>query len=172
MDTVQELFELLRETKAPVRIRRPAPSILYDGNYQICLLLIAIKTFTETDKGHRVLAPWLTLAQFVAARPRLLPRLHTWLKESQRKHLELGAWQELPRGYLTDTLQSQVRDFLSARQIISQVGDYVHRGIQWSKAESIISEVERFELFTHERATLLELSQHKVTKVMFGAGVD
>jgi hypothetical protein len=139
---------------------------MFDATYQVCLTLKAI---SRLQYKSRVLAPWLTLAQFVAARPSLLESLKSWLKKSNRQSLELSSWGDLPRGYLTDATHGRIRSLLSARSIITERGDYVYQGPEWVIAASMLSEIETQKLFETEEAVLEQLSAYKVSKAMIGA---
>jgi hypothetical protein len=168
-DPIGELIVALRQADAKVRLRRQAPSTLYDASYQVILNLLATQILTATDAEHRVLLPWLTLCQFVAARPRLLPQLETWLKTAHHNQLEFDSWSALPRGYLTDVTQSRVRDFLAARGYLRHLGSYIYRGTEWTKAAAFLAPIENQELFDTERQTLNTLKGYRVVKAMLGA---
>src|SRR5208283_1887223 len=115
-DPVRELKALLAQIKAtPVAAKREvAASILYDSDYHFALVACAFAMHAKPDsKGRKqILAPWLKLLQFVAARPRLLADVRDWA--GGRLSPDLETWSKMPRGFILDRTHDGIIDFLVA----------------------------------------------------------
>src|SRR4051794_16492522 len=98
-DFIDELVQLLSSAKARTRINhaRLTRSTLYDSQYHTAIIACAMRAHGDGPQ-HRILAPWLKLLQFVAARPTLVEKLIEYVRGRRGGGLEL--WQQMPRGYL------------------------------------------------------------------------
>lgn len=172
IDLVGELAALLVQVGAkPVLMReRMAPSTLYDGDYHWAMIACAFVTHAKrsADGRRRILAPWLKLLQFVAARPRLAPDLRTWAET--RRGPSLDTWRMMPRGYIGDRTHDAAIDFLVAAGMLEREKDEVLDGPRVAVLELFASRVEAAGLFAAERQVMVELQDVRANRTMLGGG--
>lgn len=167
-DFVDQLVQLLSSAKAKATINpaRLARSTLYDPEYHTAVIACAMQAHGDGPQ-HRVLAPWLKLLQFLAARPALVDKFIEYAGERRGGNLEL--WQQMPRGYLGDETHEGVIDLLVANGILRKSGDSIEASSRYSVLEQLAAHIEKENLFARERAIVERLRSVKVTKVLLGA---
>lgn len=166
-DPVAALGEALVQTKATPRLNRAriVRSTLHDANYHVAMIACATKIHAEGEP-RRVLAAWLKLLQFVAARPSLVENLLEYSRS--RKSGDLQKWALMPRGYMGDQTHDAVVDFLVAAAIVRRDGDFIEAGPRYSVLEELATQIEAGKMFASERELLGRLREVKPTKVMLG----
>src|SRR5262249_54554305 len=126
-DAVGQLEALLAQVgaKAILVRERIAPSTLYDSDYHVVMVACAFVMHAKrTGNGkRRILAPWLKLLQFVAARPRLAPDVLAWART--RRDPTLDTWRMMPRGYIGDRTHDAMLEFLVATSVLDRELDEV-----------------------------------------------
>lgn len=167
-DFVDELAELLSSARAKATISRArlARSTLYDPQYHIAVIACAMRIHSERPH-HRILASWLKLLQFIAARPTLVDQFIGYAGARRAGDLEL--WQQMPRGYLGDETHEGVMNLLVASGMLRKVGDAIEASSRYSMLAQLVDRIELDGLFSGERAILQRLRSVKVTKVLLGA---
>jgi hypothetical protein len=166
-DPVAALSVALAQANATPRINRKriVPSTLHDANYHLTIIACAMRIHAK-ESTKRVLAPWLKLLQFVAARPSLVGDLVEYSKS--RRQGDLHQWSLMPRGYLGDQTHDGVVDFLVAAEVLRRDGDCVEAGPRYSVLEAIALQVEDGQMFVAERNILNRLLAVKPNRVMLG----
>jgi hypothetical protein len=166
-DFVEELVQLLASANAQAKITpaRLARSTLYDPQYHIAVIACAMREHGE-GSSHRILAPWLKVLQFVAARPTLVDPFIDYV-ESRKANFEL--WKQMPRGYLGDETHDAVVDLLVASGILRKSGDAVEGSLRYSTLGDLAMRIDADNLFAAERSVLKRLRSVKATKVLLGA---
>lgn len=167
-DPIVEFGRLLAEAGARPRINRKrlAPSTLHDATYHIAIIACAFATHGEqmTDGTIRILASWLKMLQFVAARPQLVSDLHDYVKS--RNGTNLLAWTKMPRGYLGDRAHDATICFLVATALLTRNGKYIQSGKRFAELGRIAAHIDKEGLFWGERRVLKETRTIKVTSAM------
>lgn len=168
-DPILELSALLADLGAtPVLVHsRLAPSTLYDVDYHIAMIACA---FVEhaSSKGHdrrRILAPWLKLLQFVAARPQLATDFRQWAG-CRRDNLE--AWSKMPRGYLGDRMHDASVEFLTARAVFVRDGDMLVESERCVELDAMAAGIRDLDMFRAERETMASLKSVRSTRAALG----
>lgn len=167
-DFVDELVQLLWSAKAKATINpaRLARSTLYDPQYHIAVIACAMRAHGQGP--HRsILAPWLKLLQFIAARPMLVDQFIKYAGARRGDTLELR--QQMPRGYLGDETHEAVIELLVASGILQKSGDAIEASTRYSVLDQLADRIEADGLFAGEREILARLRSVKVTKVLLGA---
>ncbi|HXK18598.1 MAG TPA: hypothetical protein VNG33_12385 [Polyangiaceae bacterium] len=166
-DFVRELGELLVDlgVRPTVTSRRMAPSTLHDMSYHVAMVACAIREHGHGDPV-RILAPWLKLLQFVAARPALVSKLKTYA--AARRGYDQANWSLMPRGYLGDETHDGVVDLLVASSILSRDGDQLVSGERFDYLAKLSSKIVQLGLFARERAILAELRELRPSRPMLG----
>jgi hypothetical protein len=167
-DFVDELVQLLSSANAQAKINpaRLARSTLYDPEYHTAVIACAMRAHGEGPQ-HRVLAPWLKLLQFVAARPALVDKFIEYA--GARRGGNYGIWSQMPRGYLGDETHEAVIDLLVASGVLRKTGDGIEASSRYSVLEQLAARIETENLFARERGILDRLRSVRVTKVLLGA---
>jgi hypothetical protein len=167
-DAIRQLAVLLAEvgarpTFAPERI---APSTLYDTDYHFAVVACAFSIFAKADRDgrRRMLAPWLKLLQFVAARPRLASDLRAWA--STRLNADLDTWRRMPRGYVGDRTHDAIIEFLVASGVLERDKDLLRGGPRVGELDRVYEQVKAADLFANERQVLEELLDVRANKTM------
>jgi len=167
-DFVDELVQLLVSANARAKISpaRLARSTLYDPDYHTAMIACAMRVHGVGPK-QSILAPWLKLLQFLAARPALVERFIGYAAGRQKGTLE--PWERLPHGYLGDDTHETVIDLLVASGVLKRSGDAIEGGTRFSLLEKVGAYIETERIFSAERAILERLRPMRVTKVLLGA---
>lgn len=167
-DPVAALGVALTQSNATAKLNRKriVRSTLHDANYHAAVIACAMRVHAEGNQ-RRVLAAWLKLLQFVAARPSLLENLLEYARS--RRTGELQKWALMPRGYMGDQTHDGVVDFLVAASILRRDGDYLEAGVRYAILEQFAADIEASEMFAGEREILNRLREIKPNKVMLGA---
>jgi len=167
-DFVDELAQILASAGALAKITpsRLARSTLYDLHYHVAIVACAMRQHGE-GVNKQILAPWLKLLQFVAARPTLVDPLVRYAAVKRRSTREF--WEQLPRGYLGDTTHEGVVDLLVASDVLQNADGTVQAGSRYTLLDVLASHIETDGLFRAEREILAQLRQVKITKVLLGA---
>jgi hypothetical protein len=169
-DPVKELAALLARIDArPVLVReRMAASTLYDADYHLAVVACAFTTHAKPDASGRnqILASWLKLLQFVAARPRLVPDLQVWAQT--RRKADLETWRKMPRGYVGDLMHDGIIEFLIAAGVLERDKDRLVGGTRVEMLEHLYEQLEAANLFATERRVLDELLTIRPYKTMLG----
>jgi hypothetical protein len=167
-DAIRQLTVLLAEvgarpTFAPERI---APSTLYDTDYHLAVVACAFFLCAKVDVDGRrqILAPWLKLLQFVAARPRLVSDLRVWV--STRRNPDLDTWRRMPRGYVGDRTHDAIIEFLVASGILEREKDQLMDGPRVAALDRLYEQLRAANLFAAERQVLAELLDIRANKTM------
>jgi hypothetical protein len=167
-DPVRELAALLARVDArPVGGRQGIPaSTLYDTDYHLAIVACAFAIHAKPDAGGRkqMLAFWLKLLQFVAARPRLLPDLLTWART--RRNADLESWMKMPRGFVGDRIHDRVIDFLVAARVLARDKDNVVGGARVELLERLYERVKSANLFAAECRVLDQLLAVRPNRTM------
>jgi hypothetical protein len=169
LDAISELGKLLELAGArPALVRsRVARSTLYDPDYHIAVIACAFATHASSDGDRaRVLAPWLKMIQFVAARPHLVQDLLTWVEA--RRSPDLASWAQMPRGYIGDRTHDATVQYLVAQGIFSREKDYILAGERIADLNAIASQISENGLFERERTAIDRLKAIKATRAMLG----
>lgn len=169
-DPVAELTRALAAAGAQPRFNRSrvAPSILYDRDYHVAIIACAIRINAVSRGGSvvRILAAWLKLLQFVAARPALVQNLQEYART--RLDGDLEKWSLMPRGYLGDRVHDGVVDFLVASGHLRRSGDYLEEGNRFGALQQMAIQIEKDKMFERERRILNELREVRPTKTLLG----
>jgi hypothetical protein len=167
-DPVLALGDALAQVDARPKINRAriVRSTLHDANYHVAIIACAMRMHSEPESSRRILAAWLKLLQFVAARPALVENLLEYWRTRRKRDLE--KWSLMPRGYMGDKTHDGVIDFLAAAGILSRDGDYLGAGPRFDVLERIAAQVEAEKLFAGERHILDRLREMRPTKVLLG----
>ena len=166
-DHIKQLGELLSEAGAHVSFSpsRVAPSTLYDAEYHVAVIACAFSSHgvKHGSEGVLISPALLKLLQFVSARPSLVPKIRSWLK--QRKHRSLEAISDMPRGYIGDKTHDRAINFLVARGILKHHGTNLAAGPNYQMLTDLHQELEAQDLFSSERCTLTLLHSSKIPQV-------
>jgi hypothetical protein len=167
-DKVQQLAELLRETGAKPRVSpdRVVRSTLYDLDYHIALIasVFFIASEPRTDGTRSVVAHWLKILQFIAARPALLPDFVRWSRARRRP--DLDTWQKMPRGYLGDRTHDRTVELLVATKVLHRTADSLVGGESFSRLETLYLDILAKGLLRSEREALETMSHLSVNKTL------
>ena len=169
LTSVQQLAELLTDHAKPViRPQRLAPSPIYDLDYRMAVLALAIRIHgTPTaDASLRIDSARMKLLQFVAQRPGLMPVVTRWATKGASKDSLLGSSQRLRRGYMGDGTYDHVVDFMTANGIVRWDGKYLAALSSNSYISAVLEASEKNGMFASERAVLLELKSLRITNAM------
>jgi len=169
-DALRELGRLLATAGARPTINRSrvAPSTLHDATYHVAVIACALRSHGASAGSvkRRILAAWLKLLQFVAARPSLVENLREYVRT--RRDGDLENWSLMPRGYLGDRTHDGVVDLLVAAGILRRDGDFLEASTRFDTLDSIGQRIEVDGLFSGERAILEKLKEVRVTKALLG----
>jgi hypothetical protein len=167
-DPVAQLSDALTRSHAKLRINRArlVPSTLHDATYHVAMIACAMRVHGGPGKTKRVLAAWLKLLQFVAARPSLVDNLLEYARS--RRDGDLEKWSLMPRGYLGDRTHDSVVDFLVAAGRLRRDGDHVEAAARFDVLEGIATKIEATRMFERERTILMQLREIRPTKVLLG----
>lgn len=167
-DKVQQLAELLRETGAKPRVSpdRVVRSTLYDLDYHIALIasVFFIASEPRTDGTRSVVAHWLKILQFIAARPALLPDFVRWSRARRRP--DLDTWQKMPRGYLGDRTHDRTVELLVATKVLHRTADSLVGGESFSRLETLYLDILAKGLLRSEREALETMSHLSVNRTL------
>ena len=167
-DALEELAGLLAQIGATpvVRQERLAMSPLYDADYHRAIVACAFVTHAkrEPDGLPRLLAPWLKLLQFVAARPRLVPQLRAWV--GTRRNADLETWRNMPRGFLGDSTHDATVDYLVASAVLRREKDNLVAGPRVEVLHVLDARLRNRRLFTLERNVLEGLLDVRPNRTM------
>lgn len=167
-DKVQQLAELLRETGAKPRVSpdRVVRSTLYDLDYHIALIasVFFIASEPRTDGTRSVVAHWLKILQFIAARPALLPDFVRWSRARRRP--DLDTWQKMPRGYLGDRTHDRTVELLVATKVLHRTADSLVGGESFSRLETLYLDILAKGLLRSEREALETMAHLSVNKTL------
>ena len=167
-DKVQQLAELLRETGAKPRVSpdRVVRSTLYDLDYHIALIasVFFIASEPRTDGTRSVVAHWMKILQFIAARPVLLPDFVRWSRARRRP--DLDTWQKMPRGYLGDRTHDRTVELLVATKVLHRTADSLVGGESFSRLETLYLDILAKGLLRSEREALETMSHLSVNKTL------
>jgi len=166
-DPVAALGVALAQSNATAKLNRKriVRSTLHDANYHVAIIACAMRIHAEGSR-RRVLAAWLKLLQFVAARPSLAENLLEYARS--RRTGDLQKWALMPRGYMGDQTHDGVVDFLVAAGVLRRDGDYLEAGPRYAGLEQLAATIEAAQMFTGEREILNRLRVIKPNKVMLG----
>jgi len=166
-DPVAELGEALARSNVTPRINRAriVRSTLHEPSYHVAIIACAMRMHGE-GPSKRILAPWLKLLQFVAARPALVENLLEYWRT--RRSGDLEKWSLMPRGYMGDKTHDGVIDFLVAAGILHRGGDYLEAGARFDVLGRIATQVDAANMFERERKILDQLREMRPTKVLLG----
>jgi len=167
LNSVQQLAELLTDHAKPViRPQRLAPSPIYDLDYRMAVLALAIRIHgtAAADGSLRIDSARLKLLQFVAQRPVLMPVVTRWATKGASKESLLGSSQRLR--YMGDGTFDHVVDFMIANGIVRWDGKYLAASSSNSYISSVLKASEETGMFASERAMLLELKSLRITNAM------
>lgn len=166
-DFVRELGQLLVNVGAHATVTpaRLAPSTLHDMTYHLAMVACAIQTHAAGDPV-RILAPWLKLIQFVAARPSLVPKLKSY--QTARRERDRDNWSLMPRGYLGDETHDSVVELLVAASVLKRDDDYLVESESFNYLTSLASGIAKADLFSRERAIIEELNGLRPSRSMLG----
>ncbi|HEY6421355.1 MAG TPA: hypothetical protein VIX59_20340 [Candidatus Binataceae bacterium] len=169
VDPVHELAVLLAEVGARPRLepQRIAPSTLYDTHYHLAVVACAFGDDAKPgqDGRRRILAPWLKLLQFVAARPQLAPDLRAWA--GTRRNADLDTWRRMPRGYVGDRTHDGIVEFLVAAGILDRdKPNQLVAGRLVGLLDALYDRIKATNLFTNERRVLEELRVVHASRTM------
>lgn len=159
------LLAAVNATPALDRARIVHPT-LHDADYHIAMIACAMAVYAARSPTRRVLAPWLKLLQFVAARPALVDNLLEYARA--RRGDDLEKWALMPRGYMGDTTHDRAVDYLVAAQMLRREGDWLEAGSRVEALDAIVAYVERRSLFQAERRIFERLGEIRPTKTMLG----
>lgn len=167
-DPIVALGRALAQAGAKLTIdqSRITRSTLHDANYHVAMIACAMNMYGDSGARHRVLAGWVKLLQFVAARPSLVENLKEYVNTRLKGDLE--KWALMPRGYLGDQTHDGVVDFLVAADILAKNGDYLEGGMRFSELQLIAKKIEALGMFEAERGILNDLRKIKPSKVILG----
>jgi hypothetical protein len=170
-DIVQELNDVLKEIglKTKLRTERIARSIAYDADYHICLITcsFSIHAVPGPDRARQILAPWLKMLGFVAARPEMARDLKEWV--GSRCEGSLESLMKMPRGYLGDHIHDSTIEFLVARGVFRRGDGIVIAGPRIQELDSWMKQITEAELFTSERTALQGLLGLRASRAMLEA---
>ena len=110
----------------------------------------------------------LKFLQFIAIRPWLTSVVGEWSKTRGNAQQSMLTSDRLRRGFLADTTQERVLDFLVAASVLSRHpnGTHVVNGRSGGLIDGLAAEVARQGLFASERAALVELEAITITTEM------
>lgn len=168
----EELASLLDEAQLPVCLRpeRLASSVLHDATYHLIMVsYILIDVGGRNGDSPTMLASWLKLLQFAAARPELVDGLDDWLTRQRQRQPRLEDWPYLPRGYLADRTHDALVDYLGVIGAAYRSRDAVVLGPRPELLYELKSRVLEGDLFKHERTIIDRLAGHHVSKKALGA---
>ena len=167
-DAVAELRQVLADAGARPRLDRSrmAPSTLYDADYHVAVVACALKAYSPRrgTSTTRVLAAWIKLMQFLAARPILAENFREYVRT--RRDGDLEKWSLMPRGYLGDRTHDSVIELLVASSILRRDGDYLEPGARFDVLTRLHVRIEREGLFKGERNILTQLQDVTPTKAL------
>lgn len=168
-DELNELSELLTGADARMKITRArvSRSTLYDPRYHTAVIACAMRLHGEGG-ARRILAPWLKLLQFVAARPALVDPFLEYAR-GRRDTGDLPSWSQLPRGYLGDETHDGVVDLLVASSVLVKAADWIEASTRYSVLDDLGARIEDCGLFVGERTIMERLRSVRVTKILLGA---
>lgn len=91
-DPVAQLAHALAQANATPRLNRAriVRSTLHDANYHVAMVACAMHMHADAGAPRRILAAWLKLLQFVAARPALVDNLLEYSRS--RRSGDLHSW--------------------------------------------------------------------------------
>jgi hypothetical protein len=151
----------LRPTLSASRVFKSA---IYDPGYRLCLIALSFQILAKEQEDKRFLnTTILKLAQFVAARPTLLPTLESWLS-SEKEQPEPLSWyvNMMPRGFKQDGLHDRIVEYLLVTRELSESG----KNLVWCNAPVLTrawSCIYDQELFTTERRVVARLKALRLT---------
>lgn len=154
------------DARATLKPERTGRSTLYDPAYHVAMVACAMDLHGE-GSSHRILAAWLKLLQFVAARPALVARVEGYARE--RNKLPIEAWSQMPRGYLGDDVHDGVIDLLVAHGILVKTPDALEAGSRYDLLAKSASQIRERGLFAAERQIMDRLRSVRVSKALLGA---
>lgn len=167
-DKVQQLAELLREAGAKPRVSpdRVVRSTLYDLDYHVALVacVFFIASEPRTDGTRTLVAHWLKLLQFIAARPSLLPDFLRWSRARRRP--DLDTWQRMPRGYLGDRTHDRAVELLVASKVLFRTADSLMGGDDFARLETLYRDILDRGLLRSEREALQTMSRLPANKTL------
>jgi hypothetical protein len=165
---MQALVELLRDAEAKPRVTpsRVVRSTLYDLDYHVAVIsCVFFEATPEVSRNNRtVVAHWLKILQFVAARPMLAPDFVQWAQT--RRRFDLETWRKMPRGFIGDTTHDQTIELLIAAQILLRRGEMISSGERFSTLQSLHGQIVLKDLFLVEREILRTLSGIPVNRTL------
>jgi hypothetical protein len=167
-DPVTILGDILRGIGATVTVDtdRLSRSTLYDFDYHFAVIAcVFAEHATIDDAGHKsVVAGWLKLMQFVAARPRLAEQVLSW--SANRLRYKSMLWHRIPRGYIGDEMHDAAVDFLVASEVLDRWHDRIIGGIRVQWLADTYTRICRDNLFKTERDVIIVLKTIRVNKTM------
>jgi hypothetical protein len=169
LTAIDKLADLLHDHAKPVvRPQRLAPSPIYDLDYRMTIIALAISIHgkTEADGSLRIESARLKLVQFVAQRPILVRALQRWARSSNGSDFLPGSSERLRRGYTGDSTYDQVVQFMVANGILRWDRKYLITIPGNLFLAHLLESSEREGMFTPERAVLQELKSIRITVSM------
>ena len=167
-DPVKTLGDILRGIGATVTVNtdRLGRSTLYDFDYHSAVIACVFAEHATSDaEGHEyIVAGWLKLMQFVAARPRLAEQVVSW--SANRLRYQAMLWHQIPRGYVGDETHDATVDFLVASEVLDRYQDNIFGGIRFQSLADTYRRICRDSLFKTEREVIVALKSIRANKTM------
>lgn len=169
---LQQLAGILDASQTSLQLRpeRVSSSVLHDATYHFLLLSYAFWRHSRDRGGRRsVLAAWLKLLQFAAARPELVEDLEQWVQSQRKRQLHLEDWPRLPRGYLSDRTHDALIEYLEICSYLVRKGDDVVEAAGVHHLDAVAQLLIDQDLLSGERAIIDQFAGKHVTKKALGA---